>query len=709
MKNYHKKIKGVSLVTAFLTVPLVASAATAETETLDTFTLPEVVVTATRTDQDVQKIPAAVQVITEKQIKSGGAASVQEVLRQQTDIMTGPHMPAGSELSLRGMNTNQTLVLVNGRRVANEESNSAENSHVLDRINVDNVDRIEVVRGPASALYGTDALGGVINIITKKSTKAGGSVGVYTGRGSAGNWYHLDSGALGKLSATADMRLEQQRKLMNGDAQTYRNYGPSQTYSLSADYDFDQHRKLNFSADFFKQHLVSDNDDSGLQPYTFTMGTLSLPGLYQSAQDKHTWTNYTQTNYGLAYDGQTGKHTTKARIYTSRFGWDDWTSNHVVAEGTSINGAMYNGRYLSAARLNAIYTAALTGQNPDYDFNTNERTLWGAEFRDTYQANAKHRLTLGGEYIYNQVRGTDLNDGGDNITSVTQNGVSKNSSEKSVQTRALYVQDEMDFGKWFVTPALRYDHHSAFGDHYSPKVGVTYSARPDFRIKANYGEGFKAPSIMALYYHLYRLMDVYRTIYGNPNLKPEESKSWDVGFEGEKGKFSYRAAYFDNRVKNLITTTRVEDINWKYINVGQARIKGLETQLGWQATDKWQFKLAGTWLDAHDETSGNWLTNRARFNGVLQVGYDDRRENGISALVTDQFAYRQRVPDSYYTTGTYSTSGKDHTYNLVNMLVTKKFNKNFRVYAGLDNLFDKNDLDAGLYGRMWKTGAVWNF
>lgn len=120
MKNYHKKIKGVSLVTAFLTVPLVASAATAETETLDTFTLPEVVVTATRTDQDVQKIPAAVQVITEKQIKSGGAASVQEVLRQQTDIMTGPHMPAGSELSLRGMNTNQTLVLVNGRRVANE-------------------------------------------------------------------------------------------------------------------------------------------------------------------------------------------------------------------------------------------------------------------------------------------------------------------------------------------------------------------------------------------------------------------------------------------------------------------------------------------------------------------------------------------------------------------------------------------------------------
>ena len=702
MKNYHKKISVTSLLVTFLTVPAVVVAASGEKQNLETYTLPEVVVTATRTDQDVQKIPAAVQVITEKQIAAGGVVSVQEVLRQNTDIITGLHMPAGSELSLRGMNTNQTLVLVNGRRVANEESNSAENSHVLDRINVQNIARIEVVRGAASALYGTDALGGVINIITKKSTKAGGSIGVYTGRSSTGNWYHLDSGAVGKFSATADVRLEQQRKIMNGDAETYRNYGPSQTYSVSADYDFDTHRKLNFSADFFKQHLVSDNDDSGLLPYTFTYTknnqTLSIPGLYRSAQDKHTWTDYTQTNYGLAYDAQTGKHTTRARIYVSRFGWDDRTANTVFAQGAT-----------ASPVLNRIYAAALLGQNPNYDFNTNERNLFGTEFRDTYQANAVHRFTLGGEYIYNQVRGTDLNDGGDNITSVTQNGVSKNSSEKSVQTRALYLQDEMDFGKWFVTPALRYDHHSAFGDHYSPKVGVTYSARPDFRIKANYGEGFKAPSIMALYYHLYRLMDVYRTIYGNPNLQPEESKSWDVGFEGERGKLSYRAAYFDNRVKNLITTTRVEDINWKYINVGQARIKGLETALGWQATDSWQFKLAGTWLDAHDETSGSWLTNRARFTGVLQVGYDDHKDNGISMLLTDQMAYGQRVPDSYYTTGTYSTSGEDHTFNLVNVLVTKKFNKDFRVYAGLDNVFDKNDIDAGIYGRMWKTGAVWNF
>jgi outer membrane receptor for ferrienterochelin and colicins len=145
-------------------------------------------------------------------------------------------------------------------------------------------------------------------------------------------------------------------------------------------------------------------------------------------------------------------------------------------------------------------------------------TLWGVEAKDAYQADARHRIIVGAEYVHNWVQGTDLNDGGDNLSTMTQNGVTKDSSEKSVQTRALYVQDEMNLGKWFVVPALRYDHHSAFGDHYSPKLGVTYNVNDNFRIKANYGEGFKAPSIMALYYHLRRLMDVYRTIYGNPNL-----------------------------------------------------------------------------------------------------------------------------------------------------------------------------------------------
>jgi outer membrane receptor for ferrienterochelin and colicins len=681
-----------------------------QAEELPTFYLPDVVFTATKTNQDIKKIPAAVQVITEKQIANSGASSVLDVLHQQTDLTTGPHMPSGNELSLRGMNTNQTLVLVNGQRVANEESNSSANSHVLERINVNNIERIEVVRGATSALYGTDALGGVINIITKAPAKAGGSIGMYTGRQSTGNWYHLDSGKIGKFSSTVDLRFDQTRKIMDGDAATYRNYGPSQNYNFSGTYEFDPNRKLNFTAGYFKQHLISDNPDSGTNPYSLQLTpTLSLPGVLRSAQDKHTWSDYTQTNYGLNYDAQTGKHAYTFRTYGSRFGWDDWTSNNVYAQGTSKTGAMVNGRYMPAAVLNKIYNATLYGMNPDYDFNTNVHTLWGIEAKDAYQADARHRIIVGAEYVHNWVQGTDLNDGGDNLSTMTQNGVTKDSSEKSVQTRALYVQDEMNLGKWFVVPALRYDHHSAFGDHYSPKLGVTYNVNDNFRIKANYGEGFKAPSIMALYYHLRRLMDVYRTIYGNPNLQPEETKSWDFGLEGERGKFSGRVAYFDNRVKNLITTTLVEDVNWKYINVGQARIKGLEVEAGWKPDDVWNFKASGTWLDAHDDTNGSWLSNRARFIGVLQLLYDDHKDNGISAALWDQIAYGHKVPDSYYTSGTYSTSGNMHTYNLVNLLVTKKFSKQFRMYAGVDNIFDKNDIDANIYGRYWKTGMVWDF
>ena len=140
-QNYHKKISATSLLVTFLTVPAVVVAASGEKQNLETYTLPEVVVTATRTDQDVQKIPAAVQVITEKQIAAGGAVSVQEVLRQNTDIITGLHMPAGSELSLRGMNTNQTLVLVNGMPL------NLGNRYQLNDIPAENIKKIEVVKG----------------------------------------------------------------------------------------------------------------------------------------------------------------------------------------------------------------------------------------------------------------------------------------------------------------------------------------------------------------------------------------------------------------------------------------------------------------------------------------------------------------------------------------------------------------------------------
>ena len=136
-------------------------------------------------------------------------------------------------------------------------------------------------------------------------------------------------------------------------------------------------------------------------------------------------------------------------------------------------------------------------------------------------------------------------------------GVTKEISEKEIDTYAAYLQDEINYGKWFVVPAIRYDHHENYGSHTSPKLGVTYKAAEDFRVKVNYGKGFKAPTVQNLYQKLVTNMGPAGTITVNPdsNLKPETSNSWDVGIEKEWGKLSTSLTYFDTKLENMITTT----------------------------------------------------------------------------------------------------------------------------------------------------------
>jgi outer membrane receptor for ferrienterochelin and colicins len=619
------------------------------------FVLPGIVVTATRTTQDVKKVPAATQVITEEDIKRSGAVDLRGVLAQQTNIMLGRHLPSGTEIMIRGMNTNQTLFLVDGMRQANEESNSAGNTRLLDRINLNSVQRIEIVRGAASAIYGTDALGGVINIITKDAGKPGGSVGLATGRGSMENWYHLDSGKMGKLSTSLDLRFNKLRKIKNGDANTWNSYGPSQTYQLKAKYNFDKDRSLIFNAEYLRQKLVSDNEGAG---------------------DYHTWNDYSRNTLGLTYQAKSRKNAYQLRTYLSTFRWDDHETNSF----------------------------------PAFDFNRNSHKLWALEGSDTYRPDKVHRLTLGGEYLRNQVEGTDLNDGGDNLTTESKGGVTKNASEKRINNYAFYVQDEMSFKKLLLIPALRYDHHDSFGGHLSPKIGVTYSAQKNLRFKANYGEGFKAPSIMALYYHLHMLMGPsYYTIYGNPDLQPEEAKNFDVSVEGELGKSFGKVSWFRNRVKNLITTETIATRTSRYVNVGRAKIEGWEVEAGWKFNDRLTFKTGATWLDARDEDQDSYLNNRSRFTGLFQLSYDDQKDQGWSWVLWDELHYKHRIGNLNVSGSAATTAGTDHTYNLLNLTVTRKVSPRFRVYAGVDNIFDKKDTDAYLDGRFWRTGLEYNF
>lgn len=667
---------------------------TAQAEELPVYSFDEVVVTATRTENDVKKVPASTQVITQEDIKRGGATSVRNALSMYANIFQKSKVRGGGhDIIIRGMETKHSLVMVNGRRISNEaDASGLGNAMSLDRININDVEKIEIVRGPSSALYGSEAMGGVLNIITKPSKEQTLLTGLEHTSEDTSHWWHADTGRIGNFSMTLDARFNKINRSMPDTATESDPYGTAQTYNASLNYYVNDHSYVNAYMDYYSQHLKTDTGTPVMKPITLTTssGKMSLSG--QAMLEGTGSKAYKQKNYGISWNGKTDKNDWQIQAYMSKFNWSTTSNTKVLGS-------------IPPAGMEGMFNFLLQKKNA-YDFNHDEHNMWAIEGRDSLRVNDHHRVTFGAEYVKDKVAGTGLGANGDSVYSITENGKTKSSSEKTLSSYAAYLQDEIEYGKWFIVPAIRYDHHSAYGSHTSPKIGVTYNATDHFRIKANYGDGFKAPSVSQLYYDLDMEMGRGNWVHltGNPNLKPEKSKSWDLGFEAEFGKGYGSLTYFDNDVDNLIASIpKGKDSNGhnlhRYENVNKARIKGLENTLGYRFNDTLEFKVTSTLLDAKDTSAGKDLTQRARLSQIYQLIYDDHKDTGWSAVLWNQLDYK-------FVTGKAWESGESvkKSYSLTNFSLTRKVNKDTRVYGSVQNIFDKKDADCDLDGRFWSIG-----
>lgn len=667
---------------------------TAQAEELPVYSFDEVVVTATRTENDVKKVPASTQVITQEDIKRGGATSVRNALSMYANIFQKSKVRGGGhDIIIRGMETKHSLVMVNGRRISNEaDASGLGNAMSLDRININDVEKIEIVRGPSSALYGSEAMGGVLNIITKPSKEQTLLTGLEHTSEDTSHWWHADTGRIGNFSMTLDARFNKINRSMLDTATESDPYGTAQTYNASLNYYVNDHSYVNAYMDYYSQHLKTDTGTPTMKPITLTTssGKMSLSG--QAMLEGTGSKAYKQKNYGISWNGKTDKNDWQIQAYMSKFNWSTTSNTKVLGS-------------IPPAGMEGMFNYLLQKKNT-YDFNHDEHNMWAIEGRDSLRVNDHHRVTFGAEYVKDKVAGTGLGKNGDGVHNITENGTTKSSSEKTLSSYAAYLQDEIEYGKWFIVPAIRYDHHSAYGSHTSPKIGVTYNATDHFRIKANYGDGFKAPSVSQLYYDLDMEMGRGNWVHltGNPNLKPEKSKSWDLGVEAEFGKGYGSLTYFDNDVDNLIASIpKGKDSNGhnlhRYENVNKARIKGLENTLGYRFNDTLEFKVTSTLLDAKDTSARKDLTQRARLSQIYQLIYDDHKDTGWSAVLWNQLDYK-------FVTGKVWESGESvkKSYSLTNFSLTRKVNKDTRVYGSVQNIFDKKDEDCDLDGRFWSIG-----
>ena len=594
------------------------------TQASEVIQTPDVVVTATKTQQEVKAVPNAVEVITSEDIEQLGATDIYSALKLATNVDVS-QIGAGHRLMVRGKNAG-ALVLLDGRRISNEYSSMTRGAFDLDKINLSSVERIEIVRGAASAQYGADAESGVINIITKKSKEQSVTVGANTGTDVMNNYYRFDLGQQGKFNGVVNANFAKYRKreFVGGTGTNY--FGPRTNYDFSGTYAFDDNNNLDFYIGYYDEKSKKITDYSSI-------------GMGKSS------TNYDKTNqdYSIAYNGKGDNSNYMIRAYYNRYDKEEYKGS----------------------------------KNNSYKQNTFD-TL-GIEAKNTVQAGDEHLLTYGVEYKNIGVEGPILALG---------EGNSKDNS-----AYAGYIQDE-----WFINdkilfiPAVRYDHNEQFGGKTTPKLGATYFLSDNSRIKANWGKSWRAPNLVELYAG-------FTTIYGNPDLKPEEATTWELGFEAEKDNNWLKLNYFNSKYDNLITYDKVNGKD-TFINAQDAKTDGVEFEVGRQFNDNWSIRATSNWLNAKD-SEGEKVSATADNISTLELNYDDNDINGYSAKLWNSWV------------SNYHYANENYDYNTLNFVVNKKFafddGRSGRIYAGVDNIGDKKIGDIYLEGRIWRVGAEITF
>lgn len=677
------------------------------------YALDEVIVTATRTERSVKGVPAAAEVITREDIARLGAASVYDALRLADGVTAFPASNGfGRSLSLRGGQPSQTLILINGRRAANEDTATAQNLMSLERVNVSNIERIEIVRGAASAQYGSDALNGVINIITRKPGRTPSvTIGGNTGTESMNTYYHIDMGKQGKFSSVLDMSFGKDRPRMMQDhanaagmdmPSMLRNtgpmgylYGPKQNYNFDSTYEWNDHQALDFTASYYKSSREADWPGVGKGVQSALSGmisrmTSSLSPTQQQEIASAIFDKYlpydpykakmdvAQKDVTLGFHGESDHHDYAFRTY-----WSELTKDRLLPY--EIFGNMES--IVQDIRM-AVMGRPITGTVLSYG-DHNKYTVWGIEGKDTWKAGNGHTVTYGGEYTSNKIEGSNMA-----------------GASQDTELYSFYAQDEWRMSDaLLVIPAVRYDHHSDFGSKTTPKIGAAYFLTDQSRVKVNWGKGFKAPSVTELYSDFYH-MGI--TVLGNPDLVPETSVNFDISYEREWGKNSSKITYFRNDTKNMILYDSAETGNSvlkKYRNLdGTTQVEGVELTYSREMTPRWTVKAGTAWTHSNNDGAsiaansmgGHTAAGYADNLTTLAFTYDDHDDYGWSGILWDQLAY-------HYQDGTDSA-----TFHTVNLAVTKKLGGR-RVFLGLDNLFDKKVSFLNLDGRMWRTGLEWTF
>ena len=635
------RVVAASLITLFYMIP---SMAESEPPVLDTIQGEEAmlfgdipsVFTASKYEQKITDAPARISIITGDEIQRYGHRTLVEILNTipgfQSTNDRNYSLIGNRGLNIQGDYNARILILIDGHRVNENIFDSA----VVDRgmiVNVDLIDRVEVVRGPASSLYGSSAFFGVVNVITKR------------GRDTQGTEFSVSAeshnGKQGRL--TYGMRYDNELEILIS-ASGYDSKGNDQLYYP----EFDDPTTNN--------GVAQDVDDANNKNLfaKFIYGNFTLTAAYDEYEK-----GVPTASYGTIFNNS---HTRTWEGHS----YIDLKYQTLMSNGVDVTARLFYDDYWYEG--NWTYDYALPGDPPD-EVIFNDKTngdWWGTEAQLSKEISEQHYLTMGFEYrnsLYEKQHQFDIY--GVYLDSNTDN-----------YTWASFLQDELRLtDELIINLGLRYDYFSSVNKNSTnPRLAVIWSPYTETNLKLLYGSAFRAPNPYEVYYQ------DGNTQKRSISLEPETIKTYELILEqGLDNHLNIVASLYRNNIENMIVlVTDPADNLLVFVNKNEAHVIGSEVELHGHWDNGWKGSISFCNQQAEDSVGVQLINsprNLYKFN-LIAPTVDDSFSTGI---------------ELQYESGRKTLDGnKTDSHIITNLTVfNKQWLKEMRLSASIYNLFDK--------------------
>lgn len=591
-----------------------------------------VVVTGTLAKHKLKDTPVPTELITEQEIRDIGSSSVADILREETGFSIGTTIGQTEGASIHGMNKNHVLILVDGERITGKLDGALD----LAQIPVQQIQRIEVVKGPLSSIYGSDALGGVINIITKKSQDN----------------LHLEAGVTGGSNGRQDYTASGSRTFTNA-------LGDGHDISLAAWGSWNRYFGIDYSnADNFSEVPDYDRRSIALKA-GYKAGTsfqLDLRGSYYN--DEMGWLSGSPLTY--VKDEASNKKTDVTATAKYFFSTESFLQFSTAFSENE----------------HRLQEYARTGfRSLD---NSTEEKLRTYRLQWTTVPYTNSILSLGTEYLNESIISDRIVDG-----------------SRDYESKVLYGENEWTVAGMTFSLGGRYSHNNVYGSFFSPKISFMTTPIENVTLRASYGRGFREPSLKELF--IFFANTVGYVVEGEPNLQPEKSSGLTVGLEYTPVSSVWlRVNMYHNNITNLIDyyikNNTGERAILSYYNISSAVTRGIDADVTFAPSSSMQLKLGYSYTDAKNG-NGTALPFRVphaiNFKFATDIEAIDTRLSVFGHWYSNQPVLDDQTNKDIYT-GTeavvYSTLP---AFTILNAKVEKQLFGTLRAFVGVTNITDK--------------------